>query len=709
MTTCSRCGRENDEGAEFCLGCGHFLAWADEPRRRRRRPTTDAPSGTAPDPDVDAGPREPAAPEPPSPEPPEPEPPKPEPPKPEPEPPAPTTTTHDLIRVIDQGADLAAERRRPDLAAGLDRAGATLTSATSTVVVIGEFKRGKSTLINALLHTAVCPVDADVVTAVPTIVSYGREARVTAYTQDPRDGSTATRELTLRDLPSVVGERSTVGAPVLVRSVEVRVPHRMLRAGLRLVDTPGVGGLDSAHGFLTLGSLAMADGALFVTDASQELTAPELQFLKEVVGHSPRTAVVVTKTDLYPEWRRIVELDRSHLGDAGLALPVIPVSSFLRLRAALEPTLNAESGFLDLVRYVATDIVRPTTEKAALTAAREVEFVVSQLAEEAAVERTVLERPAQAPEVLARLRREEERVAALAAGGASWQQALSDGVQDLVADVDHDLQERMRAILKDVDAIIDEGDPKEIWPETEVWLRRQVALAAVANRSLLVSRARDLTRAVAERFELDAGRAFETRLVGTDDVLSTLPQLGDIGPQPGKLAAMIVAARSSMYVPMVLFGMLVNAPATLVLAFGGAAVALGAGIGQKIIRDELRRQRTYRQQQAKIVSRKFVDDVAFVLNKDSRDALRLTQRQLRDDFQVRATVMHRSSRSALEAAERAAAMDRDDQQARSEELAAETTRIARVRAATRVAVTGAAAVATGVAAHEVIEALVDDD
>ena len=54
--------------------------------------------------------------------------------------------------------------------------------------------------------------------------------------------------------------------------VEVGLPHRMLRTGLAMVDTPGVGGLDSAHGFLTLGALRYAKGVVFVTDAAQELT-----------------------------------------------------------------------------------------------------------------------------------------------------------------------------------------------------------------------------------------------------------------------------------------------------------------------------------------------------------------------------------------------------------------------------------------------------
>ena len=49
------------------------------------------------------------------------------------------------------------------------------------MAIVGEFKRGKSTMVNALLQTAVCPVDADEVTVVPTLVRYGETPGATAY------------------------------------------------------------------------------------------------------------------------------------------------------------------------------------------------------------------------------------------------------------------------------------------------------------------------------------------------------------------------------------------------------------------------------------------------------------------------------------------------------------------------------------------------
>ena len=169
--------------------------------------------------------------------------------------------------------------------------------------VVGEFKRGKSTLVNALLRTAVCPVDVDIVTAIPTLIRYGDEASATAYIEpDQPDGQPVSEAVALDSLADLVSETGNPANRRRLRSVEVRLRHRLLRSGLCLVDTPGVGGLDSAHGLITLSALDWADGALFVTDASQEFTAPELEFLAMAVERCSVVGCVVTKTDLYPQW-----------------------------------------------------------------------------------------------------------------------------------------------------------------------------------------------------------------------------------------------------------------------------------------------------------------------------------------------------------------------------------------------------------------------
>ncbi len=709
MIKCADCGAENSPDAVFCVACNHFLEWdEDAPPKAAVRPSR--PPVTSPPPPPTPIPPPPPAqrPEPaPSTEPvaevPElirvPEPPimrsepvaapvipaGPTPPTPTAEP---ASRVHDIIAALDAGQQLASSRGRDDLGGHLAQTRSRLATQAVTVVVVGEFKRGKSTLINALLQSAVCPVDADVVTAVPTTVRWAREPRVSTFYRSDDGERLEERVVPLDDLELMVTEEADPGDPHRDRAVEVGLPHRILQTGLRLVDTPGVGGLDSAHGFLTLGALRWAQGVLFVTDAAQELTGPELTFLRTTLERCPLTALVITKTDLYPQWRRIVELDRQHLAAAGIDVPIIPVSSFLRLRAAHDPQLNPESGFGELVTFLARDVVAFCHSDAARSAAHEVEFVAAQLEQESEAERAVITSPEKRQQVVAELDRAKTRSAALVHPTATWQQMLGDGVQDLFADVEHDLQGRLRTVLADADKVIEQSDPKDTWADTEVWLRRQIAIATEENRDLLTVRATELAEAVAEQFDLQAGTSISVQLKADQEALAevSLASKTSLVMPGGKLAPLMMAARTSIYLPFVVGSMGVSLMTGMIvvqIAIAGISAALGAGIGSKIIKDERTRQRTYRQQQAKAAVRRFVDEVAFVMNKQTRDGLRATQRQLRDDFTERAMMLQASASAAMARAEQAAKMGDTEIRARERELTRQAATLEKVRTAAR--------------------------
>lgn len=597
------------------------------------------------------------------------------------------------MSALEETRRLAAEHSRPDLVERLGSTRRRLSAVEVTVAVVGEFKKGKSTLVNALVQRPVCPVDADIVTAVPTLVAYGEQPGATAYELGEGDTEPVSRDLPWDAVADAVAGRDGGAA---VTTVEVRIPHRILRTGLRLLDTPGVGGLDSEHGQVTLGSLTGVDGVLFVTDASQELTAPEMEFLRRTLERCPRAAVVVTKGDLHRAWPRIAELDRAHLAAAGIDVPVLPVSSFLRLHAAGRPdaaTLNAESGYAAVVEFLAREVVQPTRTRTASVAAHEVDLVAGQLARQTDAERVVVAEPAKATAVVEGLDAAHGRARALTSATAGWQQLLSDGVQDLVADVEYDLQARLRRVLKDVRDLIDESDPRHTWTETGGWLRRQVAEAAVANRDLLVERADELTAAVAAAFTEASGEAVEVPL----DLLTRsledmqLPSAATFRMPGGRLGSILITARTTALVPMLAVSLAGIFPAIPVLAVVGGALVATTGVGTRLFRDEGRRQREYRRQQAKAAAGKFVEEAGFELNKATRDSLRRTQRLLRDEFHARALMVQASAAGALQAARRASTLDADDRRRRSAELDAETARLGAVRSGLQALTTSGAA------------------
>ena len=393
---------------------------------------------------------------------------------------------------------------------------------------------------------------------------------------------------------------------------------------------------------------------LFVTDASQELTAPELDFLRQALQRCPRAACVMTKTDLYPEWRRIVEINEGHLRRAGLDLPVIPVSSFLRLGCPPRPEPVGGIRLRRAGGLPGRGVIRAANAQAAAAAARDVDFVADQIgqqiqAENAVLDRTGAGRSRWSPNSTSA----QGRTAGLVSPTATWQQILSDGVQDLVADVEHDLQGRLRTVLRD-------AEEHHRRRRSEGLLGRHRGLAAPPRGGRRRRELRhpcrtdaDLATDVSERFSLDAGgpitldaeRAAGRRLGG-----ASWPAGKVLSAPGGRFGPMMLAARSAMFVPMVLFGVAGSLLGISTLVAAPLSVVLAAGIGQKIIRDEKKRQIAHRRQQAKMAARRYVEEVGFIMNKESRDALRRTQRFLRDDFQLRAISLHRSSTTALGAA-----------------------------------------------------------
>ena len=122
-----------------------------------------------------------------------------------------------------------------------------------------------------------------------------------------------------------------------IARVEVGLPRRLLATGLTFVDTPGVGGLDSALGALVLARLDVADGVLFVTDCSQELTAPELAYLTAARRALRIGRLRDDQARPLPERRRARRRNRGHLDAAGLDdVEIVAVSSVLHLLALAE-------------------------------------------------------------------------------------------------------------------------------------------------------------------------------------------------------------------------------------------------------------------------------------------------------------------------------------------------------------------------------------
>lgn len=249
-------------------------------------------------------------------------------------------------------ADVVQRARRALRSGGLTDFGERAWSLLNTppqipiIVVVGEVKRGKSSLVNALLgRPEASPVDVDIATsAFIRFVSVTPSSVAGQATLLYAGGQQRTIDVTeLPDWVTAAGCRVTDPTiDELPIGAEVPVAGQFLPS-VTIVDTPGIGGLNPNH--LRLATTAVSDAAviLMVCDAGAPITASELAFLESVSGEVDSVIVAVTKVDKnFRHWRSIIEENRRLLRQHAprfAHVPIVGVSSRHAISA-----LRMESG-----------------------------------------------------------------------------------------------------------------------------------------------------------------------------------------------------------------------------------------------------------------------------------------------------------------------------------------------------------------------------
>ena len=192
------------------------------------------------------------------------------------------------------GLDFQADRCR------LDELRRRLEEERCYLAVLGQFKRGKSTLVNALLGEAVLPTAIVPLTSIPTFLNGGDQpaARVQFENGKPEErfigpDAAAMAAFLGRFVTESANPRNRLG----VRQVEVKYPAAVLRQGLALIDTPGIGSTFRHNTEATINFLPRCDAALFVVSADPPITEVEVEFLKLARRKLARLFFVLNKVD----------------------------------------------------------------------------------------------------------------------------------------------------------------------------------------------------------------------------------------------------------------------------------------------------------------------------------------------------------------------------------------------------------------------------
>lgn len=595
------------------------------------------------------------------------------------------TTSRDMTALVGSLSAFAADAGRPDLAQRLEHTRARLLDPDVRVIVVGEFKQGKSKLINALVNAPACPVDDDIATSVPTSVGYAEQTSAWVVLRD--EGAAATgsghaverREVPIDELSDYVSERGNPRNERKIVSAEVLLPREILKGGLKLVDSPGVGGLDSSNALATLSALSSAHAVLLVSDASQEYTEPEVQFLKHAMRISPNVAAVLAKTDLYPEWRHIERLDRGHLLEAG-DVPMFSVSSDLRLLAAelQDRALNDESGFPALVAHLRREVLGRAELIHERSAVHDLVSVVEQLTVSLRSELNAILHPEDTPRMIAQLEEAKARADEFRGRSARWQVTLTDGITDLIADMEHDLRDRLRKVQREAENAIDEGDPGPIWDQITEWLDQRVAGAVSETFVWTDERSRWLSEEVAQLFSEGESELPAIDVGDTRGVLDPVEQLSPL--DSGRLGAgekIYIGVRGS-YGGVLMVGLATGLIGMSLI--NPLSLLAGVLVGRRAYREDMNSRLSRRQHEAKLLVRRYIDEVIFQVGKQLKDRLRLVQRSARDHFGSMAEELHRSLTEALTASKQAAGTYTAERDQRVAQLTAQLQRLESLQA-----------------------------
>lgn len=168
------------------------------------------------------------------------------------------------------------------------------------LAVLGQFKRGKSTFLNALLGAPLLPAAVVPVTAIPTFIAWGKKPLVRILFEDGRaqEECSATDPNAIRDfLFSYVAEDANPHNRLGVTKAEFFYPAPILSGGTVLIDTPGIASTHKHNTETALRVLPECDAALFVVAADPPITAAELDYLEQLKAKMSRISIIVNKID----------------------------------------------------------------------------------------------------------------------------------------------------------------------------------------------------------------------------------------------------------------------------------------------------------------------------------------------------------------------------------------------------------------------------
>jgi len=212
---------------------------------------------------------------------------------------APEHEANGLLRIASLAEQFNNERIASDARSAAER----IVEGRFYVACVGQFKRGKSTLLNALIGKSILPSGIVPVTAIPTILRFGER-----YAARVRLIRGEWAEIAVDEIEQYVSEKKNPQNRKGVAGIEVFVPNALLSRGLCFVDTPGLGSVFEDNSAATHAFLPHIDAAIAVIGADPPIAGDELQLVETVSKHVQDILFVLNKADRVTEEERLAAI-----------------------------------------------------------------------------------------------------------------------------------------------------------------------------------------------------------------------------------------------------------------------------------------------------------------------------------------------------------------------------------------------------------------
>ena len=288
-----------------------------------------------------------------------------------------------LRRLAELAAQLGAEHIASTALSTAER----VSEGRFYVACVGQFKRGKSTLLNALIGHSVLPTAVVPVTAVPTIIRHGKQLAARVRFQ----GETWT-DIAVSSVEEYVSEAKNPENAKGVLGVEIFAPSPLLETGMCLVDTPGLGSVFAGNTAATQAFIPHIDVAVVVIGTDPPLSGDELQLVEAVSQEVRDLVFVLNKADKVHAAERAAALDftrrvlETRLKLVSPAIYEVSALDRLEQRGPERDWVQLAQALEGLVLHSGRSLVRKATDRGIRRAARQLRAVIKE-------DRDALERP----------------------------------------------------------------------------------------------------------------------------------------------------------------------------------------------------------------------------------------------------------------------------------------------------------------------------